>query len=230
MRPVPARPTSRISTANPMRQSHPTRPIRRRPSLRIAGVSLEVGIRPAQYPWCGRCSAALDRRSDQALLPTLLSTLPALAAGLRARGCLDGARPRGDLDRGASAGSFETAVGRCPAPASIRDPSASPARRPSTGTARSGALRPAAVFGAVGRKEAVRLQGEPRPPVVVSPGGRNRCGSPPPGTRQAGQPQVSRMTRVSGSSQRSAQPCHLKHRSRGPALAAGSAFPTGSPM
>jgi hypothetical protein len=59
---------------------------------------------------------------------------------------------------------------------------------------RSGALRPAAVFGAVGRKEAVRLQGEPRPPVVVvSPGGRNRCGSPPPGTRQAGQPHDPRL-------------------------------------
>jgi hypothetical protein len=42
---------------------------------------------------------------------------------------------------------------------------------PSTRTARSGALRPAAVFGAVGGMEAVRLQGEPPtpPPVVVSP-------------------------------------------------------------
>jgi hypothetical protein len=35
--------------------------------------------------------------------------------------------------RGASAGSFETAVGRCRAPASIRDPYASPARRPPCG-------------------------------------------------------------------------------------------------
>ena len=54
----------------------------------------------------------------------------------------------------------------------LTDPASSANSRPSTGTARSGALRPAAVFGAVGGMEAVRLQGEPRPrPPVVSPRG-----------------------------------------------------------
>jgi hypothetical protein len=74
MRPVPARPTSSISTANHIRHSHPTRPIRRRDSLRLAGVSLEVAIRSGPDPWYGREQSALDRSSDQVPLPTLLST------------------------------------------------------------------------------------------------------------------------------------------------------------
>ena len=96
---------------------------------------------------------------------------------------------------------------------------------PSTGTARSGALRPAAVFGAVGGMEAVRLQGEPGPDGE-SPAGATGVDL----LRQEPGKQVSRMTRVSGIDQRSAQPCQPKHRSRGPALAAGSTLPIGSPM
>jgi hypothetical protein len=112
MSPVPARPTSSISTASPMRHSHPTRPIRRRPSLRLAGVSLEVAIRSGPDPWYGREQCALDRSSDQVLLPTLLST-PASARPWSAGAWLSRqARPRSDPDSGAPAGSSRQRSGR----------------------------------------------------------------------------------------------------------------------
>jgi hypothetical protein len=47
--------------------------------------------------------------------------------------------------------------------------------------------------------------------------------------RQEPGKQVSRMTRISGIGQQSAQPCHPKHKP-GPAITAGSTFPTGSTM
>jgi hypothetical protein len=114
MRPVPARPTSSISTANHIRHSHPTRPIRRRDSLRLAGVSLEVAIRSGPDPWYGREQSALDRSSDQVPLPTLLST-PCQRSPL-VRGHVVGSigGPRSDRDSGASAGSFQTAVRQIP--------------------------------------------------------------------------------------------------------------------
>jgi hypothetical protein len=48
--------------------------------------------------------------------------------------------------------------------------------------------------------------------------------------RQEPGKQVSRMTASRGSANGQHKPCHPKQRSYGPALAAGSALPTGSPM
>src|SRR5215217_4704676 len=94
MRPVPARPTSSINTVNPLRHTHPTRPSRRRPSLRLAGASLEIAIGPSSISVVR--PIAVQRLTGVAirpLLPTLLSTPPALAAGLPARADSIGAAP-----------------------------------------------------------------------------------------------------------------------------------------